>query len=71
MASRQVQHESEQALLQASLQWLSHTPDRPAHARQLLSHIHVLPAVWALLPQEASCEVLVEEALNYHTRASA
>lgn len=83
LASGQVQHENEQALLQAALQWLSHMPDRPVHARQLLSHIRfplipasdlvgrVLPAVQALLPPEADCEVLVEEALNYHTRASA
>ncbi|XP_064786167.1 kelch-like protein 36 isoform X1 [Oncorhynchus masou masou] len=83
LASGQVQHENEQALLQAALQWLSHMPDRPAHARQLLSHIRfplmpasdlvgrVLPAVQALLPLEADCEVLVEEALNYHNRASA
>uniref|UniRef100_A0A4W5MGC4 Kelch-like family member 36 n=1 Tax=Hucho hucho TaxID=62062 RepID=A0A4W5MGC4_9TELE len=53
------------------------SPVAEPHAR--LSHIRfalmpagdlvgrVLPAVWALLPLEASCEVLVEEALNYHT----
>lgn len=79
---RQVQHDSEQALLQASLQWLSHTPERTSHAGQLLSHIRfplmpvgdlvsrVLPSVRALLP-EAGCQALVEEALAYHARPSA
>ncbi|XP_010882416.2 kelch-like protein 36 [Esox lucius] len=83
LACGQVQHESEQALLQAALQWLSHTPDRSAHARQLLAHIRfplipagdlaerILSAIRALIPPEAGCEVLVEEALNYHTRTSA
>lgn len=49
---------------------------------QLLSHIHfplmpmeelldkVLPAMQALLPGEAGCEALVEEALEYHARPS-
>lgn len=79
----QVQHDSEQALLQATLQWLSQTPERTVHARQLLSHIRfplmpmgdlmgrMLPAVRALLPEEASYEALVEEALAYHARPSA
>lgn len=79
----QVQHDSEQALLQATLQWLSQSPERTAHARQLLSHIRfplmpmgdlvgrVLPGVRALLPEEAGCEALVEEALGYHARPSA
>lgn len=83
LSSGQVQHDSEQALLQATLQWLSQTPERTAHARQLLSHIRfplmpvgdlvdrVLPALRALLPEEAGCEALVEEALGYHTRPSA
>ncbi|XP_056137667.1 kelch-like protein 36 [Lampris incognitus] len=83
ISSGQVQHESEQALLQATLQWLSQSPDRTSHARQLLSHIHfplipagdlagrVLPTVRALLPEEPSCEALVEEALCYHARPSA
>ena len=31
----------------------------------------VLPAVRALLPGEAGCEALVDEALGYHTRPSA
>ncbi|KAL0968218.1 hypothetical protein UPYG_G00263950 [Umbra pygmaea] len=78
-----VQHESEQALLHAVLQWLSHGPDRSAHASHLLSHIRfplipaddlverVLPAIRALLPSEAGWEMLVKEALNYHTRTSA
>uniref|UniRef100_A0A3Q3QK03 Kelch-like protein 36 n=1 Tax=Monopterus albus TaxID=43700 RepID=A0A3Q3QK03_MONAL len=79
----QVQHDSEQALLQATLQWLSQSPERTAHSLQLLSHIRfplmpvqellgrVLPAVQALLPVEAGCEALVEEALEYRARSSA
>lgn len=79
----QVEHDSEQALLQATLQWLSQSPERTVHAKQLLSHIHfplmpmgdlvgrVLPAVRALLPEEAGCEALVEEALAYYARPSA
>lgn len=31
----------------------------------------VLPAVQALLPGQAGCEALVEEALTYHARPSA
>lgn len=80
---RQVQHDSEQALLQATLQWLSQSAERTVHAKQLLSDIRfplmpagdlagrVLPAVRALLPGQASCEALVEEALTYHARSSA
>ncbi|XP_035520469.1 kelch-like protein 36 isoform X1 [Morone saxatilis] len=83
LSSGQVQHDSEQALLQAALQWLSHSPERTVHARHLLSHIRfplmpmgdlvgrVLPAVRALLPAEAGCEALVEESLAYHARPSA
>ncbi|XP_004070220.1 kelch-like protein 36 [Oryzias latipes] len=83
LSSGQVQHESEQTLLQAALQWLSQTPERTTHARQLLSHIRfplmpvgdlvsrVLPALRALLPEETGCEALVEEALGYHARLSA
>lgn len=79
----QVEHESEQALLQAALQWLSQSPERAVHAGQLLSRIrfplmsigeleeHALPAMTALLPGEASWETLVEEALTYHARPSA
>lgn len=78
----QVQHDSEQALLQATLQWLSQSPERTTNASQLLSHIRfplmptgdlvdlVLPAVRALLPDQAGCEALVEEALAYHARPS-
>lgn len=83
LSSSQVEHESEQALLQATLQWLSHSPERTVHARHLLSHIRlalmpvgdlierVLPAIRALLPDEADCEALVEEALAYHATPSA
>ncbi|KAK2918293.1 kelch-like protein 36 [Channa argus] len=83
LSSGQVQHDSEQALLQATLQWLSQTPERTAQATQLLSHIRfslmpvgelvgqVLPAMQALLPKEVCCEALVEEALEYHARPSA
>ncbi|XP_034542313.1 kelch-like protein 36 [Notolabrus celidotus] len=83
LSSGQVQHDSEQALLQASLQWLSQSLERTPYARQLLSHIRfplmpvgdlvsrVLPAVQALLPEEAGCEALVEEAVGYHARPSA
>lgn len=80
---RQVEQDGEQALLQASLQWLSQSPERSVHARQLFSHIRfplipigelverVLPAMRALLPGEAGCEALVEEAVAYHSRPSA
>ncbi|XP_070763856.1 kelch-like protein 36 isoform X2 [Enoplosus armatus] len=83
LSSSQVQHDGEEALLQATLQWLSETPERTAHARQLLSHIRfplmpvgdlvgrVVPAMRALLPEESGCEALVEEALGYHARPSA
>ncbi|KAG7245314.1 hypothetical protein INR49_030869 [Caranx melampygus] len=83
LSSSYVQHDSEHALFQATMQWLSQTPERTAHARQLLSHIRfplmplvdlvgqVLPAVQALLPVDAGCESLVEEALEYHASVSA
>uniref|UniRef100_W5K0A6 Kelch-like protein 36 n=1 Tax=Astyanax mexicanus TaxID=7994 RepID=W5K0A6_ASTMX len=83
LASEQVQNESEQALLQASLQWLTQRPERSAFACQLLSNIRfalipldelmeqVLPAVRSLLPSDSGCEALVEEALGYHARVSA
>lgn len=70
-------------LLRAALQWLGQGPERSVHAGQLLSHIRfplmpmgeleqrVLPAMQALLPGEASCEALVEEALAYYGRPSA
>ncbi|MEQ2170165.1 hypothetical protein GOODEAATRI_032556, partial [Goodea atripinnis] len=79
----QVQHHSEQALLQACLQWLSQSPERTLHAKQLLSLIRfplmpvgdlvslVLPAIRGGLPEGAGCEELVEEALRYHARLSA
>lgn len=82
-SSLQVQHDSEQALLQATLQWLSQSSERAVHAKQLLSDIRfplmpagdlagrVLPAVRALLPGQAGCEALVEEALTYHARPTA
>ncbi|TDH09036.1 hypothetical protein EPR50_G00082530 [Perca flavescens] len=83
LSSGQVQHDSEEALLQATLQWLSQTPERAAHTAQLLSHIRlplvpaedlmgrVLPAVRALLTEDASCKALLEEAEAYHARPSA
>ncbi|XP_034734559.1 kelch-like protein 36 [Etheostoma cragini] len=83
LSSSQVQHDCEEALLQATLQWLSQTPERTAHAAQLLSHIRlplvpaedlmgrVLPAVRALLGEDASCKVQLEEAEAYHARPSA
>uniref|UniRef100_A0A8D3CKZ0 Kelch-like protein 36 n=1 Tax=Scophthalmus maximus TaxID=52904 RepID=A0A8D3CKZ0_SCOMX len=82
LASGQVQQDGEQALLQAAVRWLSQTPERTTHAAQLLSHIRfplmpvvdlvsrVLPAVRSLLPEEAGCEALVEEALEYHASPS-
>ncbi|KAJ0029484.1 hypothetical protein NQD34_004481 [Periophthalmus magnuspinnatus] len=83
LSSSQVEHESEQALLQAAFQWLSQSPERTVHAPKLLSHIRlalmpvgdlvgwVLPAIRSLLPNEAQCEALVEEALAYHATPSA
>ncbi|XP_034082959.1 LOW QUALITY PROTEIN: kelch-like protein 36 [Gymnodraco acuticeps] len=82
LSSGQVQHDSEQALLQASLRWLSTTPERTPHARNLLSHIRfplmaggelverVVPALRALLTEE-SCQALLQEALGYHATPSA
>jgi len=79
-----VQHASEQALLQVALQWLRRRPqERLAHGRLLLSHVRlaligseelagpVRAAVRALLPGDAACQTLVEEALSYHARPSA
>ncbi|MEQ2309415.1 Kelch-like protein 36, partial [Ameca splendens] len=83
LSSGQVQHHSEQALLQACLQWLSQSPERTLHAKQLLSLIRfplmpvgdlvslVLPAIRGVLPEGAGCEEVVEEALRYHARLSA
>ncbi|XP_077049665.1 kelch-like protein 36 [Siphateles boraxobius] len=83
LADEQVQHENEQALLQVTLQWLNQRPERLAFAQQLLSNIRlalippddligrILPAIRSLLPPDAGCEALVEEAVGYHTRLSA
>uniref|UniRef100_A0A1A8I3G7 Kelch-like protein 36 n=1 Tax=Nothobranchius kuhntae TaxID=321403 RepID=A0A1A8I3G7_NOTKU len=86
LASDRVQHDSEQALLRASLQWLRQNPERTPYAKPLLSCIRfplmpvgdlvnlVVPAehgTQSLLPEDAGCDVLVEEALGYHARPSA
>ncbi|XP_052008119.1 kelch-like protein 36 [Xyrauchen texanus] len=83
LADEQVQHESERDLLQVTLKWLTHRPERTVFAQQLLSIIRfslippdelvgsALPAIRSLLPPDAGCEALVEEALGYHTRLSA
>ncbi|CAN9498679.1 unnamed protein product [Ophioblennius macclurei] len=84
LCSGQVQHDSEEALLTAALRWLAQTPERTAHAGQLLSNIRfplipeadlvsrALPAVRTQLPDVAcSYQELVEEALEYHRRSSA
>ena len=82
LSDERVQQQSEQALLSAALQWLAHVPDRTEHARQLLSHVRfplmptavlaewALAAVRSLLPPEAGCEPLLEEALNYQACVS-
>ncbi|XP_028304216.1 kelch-like protein 36 isoform X3 [Gouania willdenowi] len=79
----QVQHDSEQALLQTALQWLSQTPQRAPHTQKLLSLVRfplmpagdlvsrILPTMQALLPEEVGCEALVEEAMGYHATVSA
>ncbi|XP_043562574.1 kelch-like protein 36 isoform X1 [Chiloscyllium plagiosum] len=73
-----VQHECEHDLLQAALQWLTQSPDRVQDARLVLRNIHfplipksdllqrVKPAVCSLLPEEANCEMFLEEAIYYH-----
>ncbi|XP_055030446.2 kelch-like protein 36 isoform X2 [Misgurnus anguillicaudatus] len=83
LADEQVQHENEQALLKAALQWLNHSPERLKSTQQLLSNIRfslialdelvgsVLPAVSSLSHPDACCEALVEEAQDYHMRLSA
>ncbi|XP_028666002.1 kelch-like protein 36 [Erpetoichthys calabaricus] len=80
LASDKVQHDCEHNLLQAALQWLTQSPERESNARQVLSNIHfplipkadlldrVKPAVCSLLPREANCESLIEEALHYHNQ---
>uniref|UniRef100_A0A8C5E2T1 Kelch-like protein 36 n=1 Tax=Gouania willdenowi TaxID=441366 RepID=A0A8C5E2T1_GOUWI len=83
LSSEQVQHDSEQALLQTALQWLSQTPQRAPHTQKLLSLVRfplmpagdlvsrILPTMQALLPEEVGCEALVEEAMGYHATVSA
>ncbi|XP_028813892.1 kelch-like protein 36 [Denticeps clupeoides] len=83
LSHERVQHDSEQALLQAALRWLSQRPERQPQARRLLSQVRfslipageltrcVLPAIRSLLPPEAGCEALVEEAVSYCSRPSA
>ncbi|XP_006641351.1 kelch-like protein 36 isoform X2 [Lepisosteus oculatus] len=78
-----VQHDCEHNLLQAALQWLTQSPERESDARQVLSNIHfpliprgdlqtqVKPAMLSLLPKEANCEALMEEALSYHSQLMA
>ena len=78
-----VEHENEQALLQAALHWLNQSIEHMAHAQHLLSHIRfalipvedlvgqALPAIRAVLPDEADCETLVKEVLSYHANPSA
>ncbi|MGH0123688.1 UNVERIFIED_CONTAM: hypothetical protein FKN15_028919 [Acipenser sinensis] len=83
LASNHVQHDCEHSLLQAALQWLTQNPERESDARLVLANIHfplipmsdlqhrVKPAVCSLLPKEASCEALIEEALGYHSQLMA
>lgn len=84
LSDERLWQQSEQALLRAALQWLAQgPPSRTEHAWQLLAHIRfplmpagalaewALPAVRSLLPPEAGCEPLLEEALNYQARVSA
>ncbi|XP_054631394.1 kelch-like protein 36 isoform X1 [Dunckerocampus dactyliophorus] len=78
LSRNHVHHNGEQELLDTALRWLGQTPERTTHAQQLLSHIRfplmpvgdlvsrVLPALQALLPEDASCKALAEEALAYH-----
>ncbi|XP_041077142.1 kelch-like protein 36 [Polyodon spathula] len=80
LASNHVQHDCEHNLLQAALQWLTQNPERESDARLVLANIHfplipmsdlqhrVKPTVCALLPKEANCEALIEEALGYHSQ---
>uniref|UniRef100_A0A803JUE9 Kelch-like protein 36 n=1 Tax=Xenopus tropicalis TaxID=8364 RepID=A0A803JUE9_XENTR len=83
LSSNQVQHVGEHDLLQSALQWLTHSPERDSLAYQVLQNIRfqlipksdllhrVKPAVCSLLPKEANCESLVEEAVYYHNNVSA
>lgn len=83
LGSSDVQRECEHDLLQAALQWLTQEPERGVHARRVLENIHfplipkndllqrVRPAVCALLPREAGCDGLIDEALRYHNSLAA
>lgn len=83
LSDERVQQQSEQALLHAALRWLAHEPERTEHAQRLLAHVRfplmptasltdwALPAVRSLLPPEAGCEALLEEAVNYQARVGA
>lgn len=76
-------HLSEQEILCVGLRWLGESTEYIKHAYTLLSHIRfpLMPAsslaekalvpVRTLLPPEAGCEVLLEEALQYHAHISA
>ncbi|XP_034031580.1 kelch-like protein 36 isoform X2 [Thalassophryne amazonica] len=83
LSSDQVQHGSEQLLLQAALKWLSHTLERQQCATQLLSCVRfplvpagelvdsVLPALRAVMSEHERYEALLKEALKYHASRSA
>nr|XP_057932341.1 kelch-like protein 36 [Doryrhamphus excisus]XP_057932342.1 kelch-like protein 36 [Doryrhamphus excisus]XP_057932344.1 kelch-like protein 36 [Doryrhamphus excisus] len=78
LSSNQVHHDGERELFDTALFWLAQTPERKTHAQQLLSRIRfplmpvgdlvsrVLPELRALLPEDALCQAMVEEALAYH-----
>ncbi|OCT84496.1 kelch-like protein 36 [Xenopus laevis] len=82
LSSNQIQHVGEHDLLQSALQWLTHSPERDNLGYQVLQNIRfqlipksdllhrVKPAVCSLLPKEANCESLVEEAVYYHNNVS-
>ncbi|KAM5137792.1 kelch-like protein 36 [Mantella aurantiaca] len=83
LASDRVQHASEHQLLQSALQWLGHRPERRGLAHRVLQNVRlalvpegellqrVEPAVAALLPGDAGCRGLVDEALRYHASLAA
>uniref|UniRef100_A0A8C5QLL1 Kelch-like protein 36 n=1 Tax=Leptobrachium leishanense TaxID=445787 RepID=A0A8C5QLL1_9ANUR len=78
LMSNQVQHVTEHDLLQSALQWLTQSSERENQAYQVLQHIRfqlipksdllhrVKPAICSLLPKQANCEKLLEEAVHYH-----
>ncbi|CAH2324080.1 kelch 36 [Pelobates cultripes] len=82
LTSSQVQHVSEHDLLQSALQWLTQSSERESQAYQVLQNIRfqlipksdllhrVKPAICSLLPKEANCEWLVEEAVHYHNNVA-